>query len=244
MRLKKPYRIAWRAFLAALAIGFVLLFRSSIHRRAERRRAEREARDTTTIYNTFDGKIETVPFARLFSDLNDLQMEAAERYGISPLATREEAEARTKDLIRIENCAVYVLDSLTHSIPYLTPAAATLLGDIGVAFQDSLKSKGLNPNLLIVTSILRTDEDVQRLRRRNINASENSTHRYATTFDISYARYYKVETLERHPYESVSPDVLKLVFGQVLRDLRRAGRCYVKYERKQACFHITVREWV
>ena len=28
----------------------------------------------------------------------------------------------------------------------------------------------------------------------------------------------------------------------VLRDLKREERCYVKHERKQGCFHITVRE--
>ena len=28
---------------------------------------------------------------------------------------------------------------------------------------------------------------------------------------------------------------------QTVYDLREAGRCYVKYERKQACLHITVR---
>jgi hypothetical protein len=27
----------------------------------------------------------------------------------------------------------------------------------------------------------------------------------------------------------------------VLRDFREAGRCYVKYEVKQGCFHITTR---
>ena len=28
---------------------------------------------------------------------------------------------------------------------------------------------------------------------------------------------------------------------EVLRDLKQAGRCYVKYELKQGCFHITTR---
>jgi hypothetical protein len=27
----------------------------------------------------------------------------------------------------------------------------------------------------------------------------------------------------------------------VLRDLKKQGRCYVKHEVKQACFHITAR---
>lgn len=242
MRLKKPYRIALRALLALAVLGLCWALVASVRASVRRSRAEKEARDTTTIYNTFDGRIATVPLGRTFSDLNEVQLEAAERCGIPPVASREDAEHRTKELVRIESNALYVVDSLTYSIPYLTPAAAQLLTDIAAAFQDSLRAKGLNPNLPIVTSVLRTDEDVARLRRRNVNASENSAHRYATTFDIAYARYFKVEKLDRHPYESVSPDVLKLVLAQVLRDIRRSERCYVKYERKQACFHITSRQ--
>jgi hypothetical protein len=37
-------------------------------------------------------------------------------------------------------------------------------------------------------------------------------------------------------------DNLKLVLGQVLLNEQRAGNIYVKYEKKQACFHITVRK--
>ena len=29
--------------------------------------------------------------------------------------------------------------------------------------------------------------------------------------------------------------------SEVLRDARLAKRCYIKYERKQGCFHITTR---
>lgn len=39
----------------------------------------------------------------------------------------------------------------------------------------------------------------------------------------------------------VLPDRLKLVLAQVIFDLKNEGRCYVKHERQQACFHITVR---
>ena len=36
-------------------------------------------------------------------------------------------------------------------------------------------------------------------------------------------------------------DTLKMVLSEVLRDLRKADRCYVKYELRQGCFHITAR---
>lgn len=41
--------------------------------------------------------------------------------------------------------------------------------------------------------------------------------------------------------QDVGADTLKLVLAEVLRDLKQADRCYVKYEIKQACFHITSR---
>ena len=112
---------------------------------------------------------------------------------------------------------------------------------IGQNFLDSLTCKGLNPNKVIVTSVLRTKEDVKRLRRRNGNASENSAHFYGTTFDISYKRFSKVEDPDGRPMQDVSSDTLKLVLSEVLRDLRKEEACYVKYELKQGCFHITAR---
>jgi hypothetical protein len=39
----------------------------------------------------------------------------------------------------------------------------------------------------------------------------------------------------------VRDDTLKWVLSEVLRDLRQAGACHVKHERKQGCFHITVK---
>ena len=43
------------------------------------------------------------------------------------------------------------------------------------------------------------------------------------------------------PMQAVSADTLKLVLAEVLRDLRKADKCYIKYELKQGCFHITAR---
>ena len=158
-----------------------------------------------------------VSYKRSFGDLNDVQLKAAHAWGIAPLA------------------------SLTHSIPYLVPRASALLDTIGANFLDSLTAKGLNPNKIIVTSVLRTENDVKRLRRRNGNASKNSCHFYGTTFDVSWKRFKKVEDEDGRPLQDVSADTLKLVLAEVLRDVRKADKCYVKYELKQGCFHITTR---
>jgi hypothetical protein len=128
---------------------------------------------------------------------------------------------------------------LTHSIPYLVPAAAAELERIGEGFADILQRNGLPHYRFYVTSVLRTQADVSFLQKSgNVNATSNSCHCYGTTFDLAYYRYDKVTRTNEYMHE----DNLKLVLGQVLLNEQRAGRIYVKYEKKQACFHITVRE--
>ena len=187
-------------------------------------------------------RVYDVQFAKEFNDMNEVQLLAAQAIGVPPVKDRDAAEHSKKKLVKLEDTDSYVIDSLTHSIPYLVPSAKELLDRIGQNFLDSLASKGLNPNKIVITSVLRTEDDVARLRRKNTNASENSTHRYGTTFDISYWHYVKVPDLRGRPYEDVPPEYLRAVLSQVLKDLHDEKACYVKYERKQTCFHVTVRK--
>ena len=182
-----------------------------------------------------------VSYKRSFPDLNDKHLEVAKAVGIRPLEDREEAESMKEKLTHITDNEFYVVDSLTHSIPYLVPRASALLDTIGSNFLDSLAAKGLNPNQVIVTSVLRTQSDVKRLRRRNGNASANSAHCFGATFDASWKRFKKVEDEDGRPLQDVGSDTLKLVLPEVLRDLRQDEKCYIKYELKQGCFHITAR---
>ena len=135
----------------------------------------------------------------------------------------------------------YHVDPLHQSIPYLVPRAAILLEDIGRAFYDSLYVKGVNLHRFIVTSVLRTQNDVKKLRRFNGNATENSCHLYGTTLDICYNRYIAVQDPEGEKRRTVRNDTLKWILTEVLRDKREEGRCYIKYEVKQGCYHLTVR---
>lgn len=187
-------------------------------------------------------RIYDVNFSKEFNDLNDTQLAVAQAIGVPPVANREAAERIKSRLVRLEDTDTYVIDSLTYSIPYLIPSAKSLLDDIGRVFQDSLSSKGLNPYKLVVTSVLRTEDDVARLRKGNINATEVSTHSYGTTFDLSYWRYVKIPDLRGRPYEDVPPEYLRAVLSQVLKDFHdRPNTCFVKYERQQNCFHVTVK---
>ena len=182
-----------------------------------------------------------ISYKRSFGDLNDTHMAAAKKIGIKPLKDREAAEKLGSKVMEIKNGDFYQVDSLTHSIPFLVPRASALLDSIGANFLDSLENKGLNPNQVIVTSVLRTQDDVKKLRRVNGNASANSVHMFGTTFDISYKRFFKVEDPDGCPMQDVRADTLKLVLSEVLRDLKKKDMCYVKYALKQGCFHITAR---
>ena len=182
-----------------------------------------------------------VSYKRSFPDLNEKHLAIAQNIGIKPLEDREEAESMKEQLIHITDNKFYSVDSLTHSIPCVIPLAIKLLGTIVSNVLEALTSKGLNPNQIIITSVLRTNKDVKRLRRRNGNASANSAHCYGATFDVSWKRFKKVEDEDGRPLQDVSSDTLKLVLSEVLRDLRQADKCYIKYELKQGCFHITAR---
>ena len=235
----RTFRIVVYAVFAVLFIWIFMGMRSCSRTRSERR-AQEQWLSQGPIEN-HPVRIYDVNFSREFNDMNDTQLRVAQALGVPPVANRDAADHLKSKLVRLEDTDNYVIDSLTHSIPYLIPSAKLLLDRIGINFQDSLASKGLNPNKLIVTSVLRTEEDVKGLRRRNSNASENSTHRYGTTFDLSYWRYVKIPDLRGRPYEDVPPEYLRATLSQVLKDLHDQGTCYIKYERKQNCFHITVR---
>ena len=199
-----------------------------------------------SIFFDKDGKegkhrIFSVPhFGNTFPDQQDVQILAANQHGVAPVQNREEAEHSKGKLVYVGSNPFFYVDKLNNSIPYLVPKASVLLQDIGRAYFDSLQIKGIPLHKIIVTSILRTKDDVAKLRTRNGNATENSCHLYGTTFDICYNRYKQIQTKDQ-PRRQVQNDTLKWVFSEVLRDFREKNRCYIKYEVHQGCFHITVR---
>ena len=199
-----------------------------------------------SIFFDKDGKevkhrIFSVPhFGNTFPDQQDVQILAATKHGVKPVQNRLEAENSKGKLVYVGSNPFFYVDKLNNSIPYLVPRASVLLQDIGRAYFDSLQIKGIPLHKIIVTSILRTKDDVAKLRTRNGNATENSCHLYGTTFDICYNRYKQIQTREQ-PRRQVQNDTLKWVFSEVLRDFRNMNRCYIKYEVNQGCFHITVK---
>lgn len=177
-------------------------------------------------------------FRRDFDDLNPVQLVAAQSLGITPATCRDDL-LQDDRLIPLEETPGLKLDDLTHSVPMMVPEAVRLAQEIGAAFRHQLEVDGQPLYRPIVTSVTRTAEDMEKLRQRNGNASLNSTHCYGTTLDISWQRYDKIDPEDPR---TIEPEELKHLLARVLRAFHEDGRCYVKHERKQACFHITVRE--
>ena len=193
---------------------------------------EGEPQPREIIYNR-----KRLPYSKLFNDLNEEHLNVARRTGLKRVP-KNRAEVESEGLVEIRDNDLYIIYDLRYSVPYLTKNAARELEAIAQAFSDSLRNHGLLDYKLVVSSVLRTEEDVQRLRRSgNPNASDNSAHCYGTTFDIAYTRYYR----EDESKEFMQPFELTKVLGEVLRDRRNAGHCLVKYERQEHCFHITAK---
>lgn len=171
----------------------------------------------------------------VFNDSNHFQLVHARKLGITPINDLGSYYHSSRPLVKIETNPHYKVDELKHSYPYLVPEAARLLDDIGRGFQDSLQARGAGNYRIIVTSVLRTPVTVKKLRRVNVNATSESTHQYATTFDITYTRFDPLDDRDINDYGD-----LKNLLAEVLHDLRLRGRCMVKFERKTPCFHITV----
>lgn len=220
-------------YSSVLALLSVTLFLNCGTNKAKEK-DDSEGEPAPKVYTKFTGN-----YNKAFNDLPDLHIAAATENGVGPLVVRGDTLLYCDQLKRIpQELEVYRVDELKHSIPFLVPKASALLSDISVNFRDSLISKKMPIYKLIVTSVTRTNDDVKRLARGNKNASDNSVHRYGTTIDIAWTRFDKVNLSDSR---TLDDGRLKAVLGQVLHDLRERDRCYIKHERKQACFHITVR---
>ena len=138
-------------------------------------------------------------YERAFNDMQDKQKAAAEKNGLPTFASRADVEANYAKLksegklTEISTNSKYIVRELTNSSPYVVPKMAKLLDDIGASFQKMSQSNAQ----FVITSVLRTEEDITNLKKKNGNASSNSCHCNATTVDISYVRFGQVGENER-----------------------------------------------
>ena len=175
--------------------------------------------------------------SKLFPTLNEEHLAAAKKYGLKETPkTRDDVNYGGLVLVT-DNEYLKIMD-LKYSVPYLTQHAAQELNIIGKAFHDSLANHRLLNYKLVVSSLLRTEEDVNRLRKVNGNASANSSHCYGTSFDIANQRYFRED--EDSQDAKMEPFELNKVMSEVLTDRMKQGKIICKFEKNQHCFHITV----
>ena len=123
----------------------------------------------------------------------------------------------------------YRVDSLTHSFPFVTPDTKAVLEELGQAYA-ALAGEG---NFFTVSSATRTESQQKALKRRNKNATDgNSSHSYGISFDISYIRFNGIRGWDGKAQQNLE---------KVLNHFQQTGKIYVIKERRQSCYHVTVR---
>lgn len=134
-----------------------------------------------------------------------------------------------KKLILVSEGTGYRVDKLTHSYPYITPRSKAILDEIGQAFETLTKKT----TFFTVTSVTRTPEQQTNLRKRNKNATAGiSSHSYGVSFDISYIRFNGKKGGNRSAQKDLET---------VLNEFQAANKIFFIKERKQSCYHVTVR---
>lgn len=178
-----------------------------------------------------------VPREYHFADLNGEQLESARRFGISrPIKNRKEVRRKTRHLKKVRSCQLYLVDPLTHSVPYLTKGARSLLEDLGEGFQYILRREGYRPHRIIVTSLLRTEADVT--RSAGSMATLHATPPTSTPPPSTSATRASIASTEGKP---VSNAEMARILAILIDEFRSRGDCVVIFEQNQHCFHITVR---
>ncbi len=174
-------------------------------------------------------------YGLVFNDSNYRHQAVAAITGMVPLTDLRSHWQNTRGLTKIESCEDFYVENLTYSRPFLVPEAAAMLHEIGRRFRDTIEARGGGDYRIKLTSVLRTPSTVKKLRRRNVNAVDSSVHTLGTTVDISHSSFI----CDNASMPRTVND-LKGVLSEVLYAMRDEGKCLVKYERKQPCFHITV----
>lgn len=125
----------------------------------------------------------------------------------------------------------YHLSGLSHSEPFLLPAAREVLEDMANRFADAMEGTADEGASIRITSLTRTQSQQDRLRRRNANAFKGkSSHSYGASFDVAF--------IDR-PNESVTCPGPTWAMQTILKDMQNEGKILIIPEGN--CMHITPR---
>lgn len=132
-------------------------------------------------------------------------------------------------LVLVNQGAGYEVMELTHSHPYVTPYSKIILEELGLIFQSLTNDE----SFFTITSVTRTPEQQESLRKRNRNATSGiSSHSYGVSFDISYVRFNG---------KKGSNWAAKKKLEKILDEYQKADKIIFIKERNQSCYHVTVR---
>ncbi|MEB2777991.1 DUF5715 family protein [Algoriphagus sp. D3-2-R+10] len=132
-------------------------------------------------------------------------------------------------LVLVNEGTGYEVMPLTHSHPYITPYSKIILEELGIAFQTLTDTD----SFFTITSVTRTPEQQKSLRKRNRNATSGiSSHSYGASFDISYIRFNGKRRFSRSTQKKLE---------EILDEFQKADKIFYIKERKQSCYHVTVR---
>lgn len=168
---------------------------------------------------------------RLKKDTYEEHLNAAELKGLNLIQNEYDLFQRVfeKTLIKADSGKGYRVDSLAYSFPYITPVSKEVLEELGKAYE-ALSGAG---NYFTITSATRTEEQQKSLKRRNRNATDGeSSHSYGVSFDISFIRFNGVREWNQKEQNNLE---------KVLNHFQQTGKIFVIKERRQSCYHVTVR---
>lgn len=175
---------------------------------------------------------ELTPYnGRLQKDRYEDHLSAASSNGLDLIKNEYELFSLVfeQKLVKADSGKGYRVDDLTYSFPFFTPDSKNILEQIGLAYE-GLAGEG---SFFTVSSATRTEEQQKALKRRNRNATDGeSSHSFGISFDISYIRFNGERGWDAKAQRNLET---------VLNHFQQTGKIYVIKERKQSCYHVTVR---
>ena len=224
--------------LFILGIGFVLLAFVYWPSNTPNSKMERQ---------TFTQQPDSIPLtdpsiftAQLNNYLSDY-MDRSVQQGIPAVANTEGLRKafRAKKLVLVSPNTGYTLDTFQYSYAMLTPYAAQILTEIGLAFHDSIAKSPLKDCQLIVTSMTRTKYTVAQLMPTNRTAVRRSPHLNGNAFDFSYTRFKtKKELTEREQ------NYLRTIISEILVRFKKDIKIWATFEAREECLHVVARKGV
>ena len=192
-------------------------------------------------------------------------LEWADSLGVPPISSERELSGHlaSGELVPLVDTEHYVVRTLEHSKPFITPLLRARLAETGRRFHDDLRDARLPLYRFTITSALRTADLQRDLGRRNRNAtSGTSSHEYGVSVDIVNFRFApplvpdSISVGYSDPHADRANRLLAdatteaararwdHLFGPLARTLgamQRENKLVVLLEAEQPVFHITTR---